>query len=81
MHAAGLLPTAKTAYILVRAAVNSGRMDTAAAYLARMRAEGVHIKPSTLQLIMDGQRREAQGQAAMAAAAAEAADRQRNNVH
>lgn len=56
MESGGLPPNTKTAYILVRAAINAGRLDKAEAYARQMRAQGVRLHHSTMRLLETGQR-------------------------
>ena len=59
MESGGVPPTTKTAYIMVRAAINSGRVEEAERYAALMQGLGVRLNPTTLRLMELG--RESQG--------------------
>lgn len=51
----GLVPTAKTGYILIRTCINAGEVDKATSYAQAMASSGVRLKASTLQLLRAGQ--------------------------
>ena len=51
MPAAGLPPDRNTVYILVRAYVNTGQVDKAAALAARYKEMGVEVKPTGERLL------------------------------
>ncbi|GAX76899.1 hypothetical protein CEUSTIGMA_g4345.t1 [Chlamydomonas eustigma] len=51
MEIGGVPPTTKTGYIMIRAAVNSGRQEVAERYAAILRRAGVRLHPSSLRLL------------------------------
>lgn len=51
MPAAGMEPDGRTAYILIRAAVNTGQLERAAALEERFTSAGVRMKPTALRLL------------------------------
>jgi|LauGreDrversion2_5_1035112.scaffolds.fasta_scaffold25728_2 hypothetical protein len=51
MESGGVPPTTKTAYIVVRSAINAGRLDVAEKWAQHMLDHGVRLNSTTLRLI------------------------------
>jgi len=65
MPQGGLPFNPKTAYVIIRGAVNAGRQELAEAYAARMMANGVRLHPSVNMLLEVGRERAKQRVQAM----------------
>ncbi|KAG1656329.1 hypothetical protein FOA52_006661 [Chlamydomonas sp. UWO 241] len=64
MEPGGIPPNTKTAYIMIRAAVNAERQASAEAYADSLRVRGVRLHQTTMRLLEAGRHRQREAEAA-----------------